>query len=481
MDDHELLRDYVEKYSEKAFRDLVERHLPMVYSAAWRMARDAQFAEEIAQDVFNLLAQKGKTIRAPQVIGGWLYNTTRHLAMHSVRKEQRRRERELTALAMQIDETNFTPEPIHESLEPAMAELEESERDALVLRFLENRSFREVGVELGISEDAARMRVNRALEQLRGAFSRQGISITSVLLATALASSTSSAMPTGLALAISTGAFATVATISTAITQTTFTTMNWINTKTAVATIAAAILAGTGTYFVQQTETKQLRAENETLVQEKKKLTMDRDEALIFSQSSKEKLERLRKDTSELMRLRNEVGQLRRQNEAAKVASQPAVKPVGKESPKKSAKYISKEQLVFAGYATPEDALQSMTWGMMSGNYEVANGSLKPEMRDEELKDPKARENFEIGIKKMAPLFNGMEFVAKKILGDDKVEIKLRQDWNPDVKKLDANVTLPEFHIQPMIKIGNEWKLGGSTRSYEPKWDEEGEIKNYSP
>src|SRR5689334_10377612 len=101
MDDRELLDAFVQSRSQSAFRELVERHLPVVYSAAQRMVRDSHLAEEVAQAVFTTLAQKAPSIRPPQVLGGWLYNTTRHLAMHAVRAEQRRRQREQTAAAMQ--------------------------------------------------------------------------------------------------------------------------------------------------------------------------------------------------------------------------------------------------------------------------------------------------------------------------------------------------------------------------------------------
>src|SRR5437868_5799868 len=122
MDDRELLEEFVKHRSQSAFRELVERHLPVVFSAAQRMVRDAHLAEEVAQNVFTTLAQKAASIRPPQVLGGWLYNTTRHLAMHAVRAEQRRREREQTAFAMQsLAQTPDDP-GIAEHLEPAMAE-----------------------------------------------------------------------------------------------------------------------------------------------------------------------------------------------------------------------------------------------------------------------------------------------------------------------------------------------------------------------
>src|SRR5262245_38719159 len=121
MEDRELLDEFVKNRSHGAFRELVARHLPVVYSAARRMVRDSHLAEDVTQSVFSTLAQKAESIVPPQVLGGWLYNTTRHLAMHAVRTEQRRREREQMACAMQsLDRPPQVPE-IAEHLEPAMS------------------------------------------------------------------------------------------------------------------------------------------------------------------------------------------------------------------------------------------------------------------------------------------------------------------------------------------------------------------------
>jgi RNA polymerase sigma factor (sigma-70 family) len=249
MDDRELLNEFVKDRSQSAFRELVERHLPIVYSAARRMVRDSHLAEEVAQSVFTTLAQKAESIHPPQVLGGWLYNTTRHLAMHAIRTEQRRRQREQTAFAMQS--LDLAPEDpgIAEHLEPAMAELDAEDRDALVLRFLANRGLREVGAELGVSEEAARKRVSRALDRLRAALESRGITASGVLLATALTASTI-AVPMGLGAAIATTALGPVT--AAALTKATVITMKWLNLKVAAAVIAFAFIAGVGTYLVQQ-------------------------------------------------------------------------------------------------------------------------------------------------------------------------------------------------------------------------------------
>src|SRR5262245_23420109 len=179
MDDHELLREFVRSRSEDAFSRLVDRHLRMVLSAARRMVGDDHLAQDVTQNVFTTFAEKARGIRPPQVVGGWLYNTTRNLAMHAVRGERRRREREEAAVAMQAHESHSDTDRVIEQLEPAMAELDADDRDTLVLRYLEDRNLREVGAELGVSEDAARMRANRALEKLRVVLDRRGVAVTS--------------------------------------------------------------------------------------------------------------------------------------------------------------------------------------------------------------------------------------------------------------------------------------------------------------
>ncbi|MGA2660183.1 MAG: sigma-70 family RNA polymerase sigma factor [Verrucomicrobiota bacterium] len=340
MDDHELLREYIRSRSQEAFRQLVDRHLAMVLSAARRLVGDAHLAEEVAQGVFATLAQKAGALGAAPGVGGWLYNTTRHVAMHVVRTEHRRREREQAAAAMQTLETNDAMEPILDDLDPAMAELEEGERNALVLRYLEDRSLREVGEELGISEDAARMRVNRALERLRGIFAGQGVTIASILLATALAASTTTAVPVGLAAAITATALAGTAAAATTATQIALMTM--FNTKAVAALFGAAIITGAVTYLIQRRQVQRLQADNQSLLAQQAQASAEQEAAAKAAQATKEQLERMQKDNAELLRLRNEVGQLRRERDALKQrAGQPAAG--AGQSASRRGQYVSKE------------------------------------------------------------------------------------------------------------------------------------------
>jgi RNA polymerase sigma factor (sigma-70 family) len=319
MDDRELLRDYVERRSQDAFRQLVERHLPMVYSAARRMVRDAHLAEDVAQSVFTTLAQKAESLGPPQVVGGWLYNTTRHLAQHAVRTEQRRRQREQTAFAMQTLDLAPDDPRIAEHLEPAMAELDPADRDALVLRYLENRPLRDVGAELGISEDAARMKVNRALERLRAGFERQGVGITTVLLGTAI-TATTAAVPSGLAATITTTALAATAVQTSAVLATTQAIAMTTLQKSLVA--AALIAAGvTTTLLVQLPTQSKLREENQAL----RRLQIEQAEQFAAETARlSNQLARVRSlappsngPSAEVLKLRGEVGKLRQEKTAA--------------------------------------------------------------------------------------------------------------------------------------------------------------------
>ena len=140
--------------------------------------------------------------------------------------------------------------------------------------------------------------------------------------------------------------------------------------------------------------------------------------------------------------------------------------------------YITKDQLAHVGYATPEAALQTITWAMMKASYEQVNEGLAPEELSSEAKDTKGREGFEARRKVMAPLFKGFQVVAKKLLSDEKVELKVKMDADPFPGQQHE---VPPFMIQTMVKVGDAWKIGGSTRGHQETWDKDGEIQTYAP
>src|SRR4051812_10729561 len=196
QEDGQLLQEYAREGSERAFGELVRRHIDLVYGTALRVVGgDRLLAEDVAQGVFVDLARKAGELPRDVVLAGWLYRHTSFTASKAVRTEQRRRNRERIAAELSAVEENV--ENVWQQIAPRLDEclnaLKAEDRDAIVLRFLKHEDLRNVGAALGISEDAAQKRVSRALERLRGILSGKGIGISAAVLTAAMESQTAAA------------------------------------------------------------------------------------------------------------------------------------------------------------------------------------------------------------------------------------------------------------------------------------------------
>ena len=208
-EDAELLRRYADEKSEAAFAALVERHLALVYHAALRQCSDSRRAEEVAQTVFTDLARKAAALGGRKDLTGWLHQSTRYAVLRAARAERRRVAREQKAYAMNQN-TNDSPGDeawarVRPFIDEALHSLGQRDRLAVLWRFFEGRTLAEVAEKLAVSEDAARMRVDRALNKLQGRLSRQGVTSTSAALALALGSQAMGAAPAGLGASIAGG------------------------------------------------------------------------------------------------------------------------------------------------------------------------------------------------------------------------------------------------------------------------------------
>jgi RNA polymerase sigma factor (sigma-70 family) len=205
-DDAALLRKFVVEASETAFTQLVRQRVDFVYAVALRqVAGDAHLAEEVAQNVFLVLARKAEAVARRDILVSWLYTTTRLAALQARRNQVRWHQRQWEAHQMQeMSSAEGQPDwpELRPVLDEAMHELGERDRAAILLRYFEGRPLAQVGQALGLGENSARMRVDRALEKLREGLGRRGITSTGAALATALASQPAVAAPQGLALAI---------------------------------------------------------------------------------------------------------------------------------------------------------------------------------------------------------------------------------------------------------------------------------------
>lgn len=205
VDNATLLRDYVVNGSETAFAELLSRHVDLVYSTALRLVGgDAALARDVAQIVFTDLARKAASLPRNVVLAGWLHRHTRFMAANAVRAECRRHAREQKAAAMQgmNDDSDAAWRELAPVLDEAIGRLRSRYRDAILLRFFDRQPLRAVGHNLGISEEAARKVVDRALAVLRTELTRRGVAISAASLLIALDSHAVSAAPAGLAAAM---------------------------------------------------------------------------------------------------------------------------------------------------------------------------------------------------------------------------------------------------------------------------------------
>jgi RNA polymerase sigma factor (sigma-70 family) len=256
-DDMELVREYAARQSEQAFETLVSRNVGLVHSAALRQLRDPHLAEEITQTVFIILARKAGSLSPKTILPGWLYRTTRYVSAAALKIQRRREHREQEAqLQAVIQEAQTDPawEQFSPLLDEAMANLRDRDRDAIVLRYFQNRSLRDVGAALGVDEYAAQKRVARALEKLRTFFVKHGIDSPADTIAGTISANSIQAAPVLLAksvtaVALATGATASVSTLT--LIKGALKIMAWTKAKTAIVAGTVAILTvGTTTLVV---------------------------------------------------------------------------------------------------------------------------------------------------------------------------------------------------------------------------------------
>lgn len=348
-DDLDLLRLYVEGHSEKAFSDLVERHVQLVYSAAIRRLNgDGHAAQDVTQEVFRQLATHATELRRHPHLVGWLFKSTHFAAAKLVRTEARRRAREQEALTMHdpadasgnaVDWAQLRP-----LLDDEMLALGDDDREALLRRFFQGRKLVEIADALAISEDAARMRIERALERLRTRLARHKITSTAGALGVLLANNSVVAMPTGFATVVTAGALAKVGAAAATTSGVALFTMSKLTTG-----IAGLIAIGAITGLVMQqrdndalrrglTEAQNQNGELARLRQQNSALTAQ----LHSAQDRAAEFDRLRSDLAALK---------------AQVASpRPTVAP----RPPEEVRLIASLRNV--GNATPAAALESLVW-----------------------------------------------------------------------------------------------------------------------
>jgi RNA polymerase sigma factor (sigma-70 family) len=326
--DVQLLRDYAEGGHEAAFRELVTRHTDFVYSAALRQVNSPHLASDIAQGVFTDLARKARLLveKTPKggSLAGWLHRSTRYAALNYRRDTRRRQANERQAMEQLLTNSEPAPdwEPIRPVLDEALDSLNDEDREAILLRYFKNQNFRAVGLALGVSDDTAQKRVSRAVERLHEFFSKRKVTIGASGLVALISTNAVQAAPIGLVDAISAAAILSgaAASSSTAIAVTKTIAMTTLQKTLITATLA--VVAGVGIYEAHHAS--QLREQNQTLQKQRaplaeqiQQLQRERDDATNRLAALADELARVKKNPSEVLKLRGEVGALRQEKAIA--------------------------------------------------------------------------------------------------------------------------------------------------------------------
>ncbi|MES2695717.1 MAG: sigma-70 family RNA polymerase sigma factor [Verrucomicrobiota bacterium] len=266
-DDRELLRQFAGEGSQTAFAGLVRDKAGLVYAAALRQTGgDAHLAQDVTQAVFLALAANAGRLQRHAVLAGWLFTTTRFLAAKAVRAQHRWQQREREANAMKLERNEGEPgwENLRPVIDEALHELAAKDRDVLLLRFFEGRSFSEVGGLTGLAENAARMRVERALDKLRARLAQRGVTSTAAALGVLLANQPAVAVPASL-VASAAGAGLAAATVGGGILAVGTLPLVFMSAAKITAAAAALVALGAlggyfGAVYQDRTRVRELRA-----------------------------------------------------------------------------------------------------------------------------------------------------------------------------------------------------------------------------
>jgi RNA polymerase sigma factor (sigma-70 family) len=252
-EDRDLLEKYAAEKSQRAFEEYVQRHIGFVYSTALRATNgDTHASTDICQQVFVIVARESARLASHDAPMGWLYVTTRNAARTYMRSEQIRRKHEQSAVEIGGIGADENWEAIRPLIDGAVDELDRSDREAVLLRFFENHPFAEIGRRLNVSENAARMRVDRALDKLHGILAARGVVSTSAALGLTVTAHASATVPGGLAASVVFTAYA-------AAVQTPLSTglLTFMSTSKSVSAITAVVAVLSVTAFFYQRHSAQ--------------------------------------------------------------------------------------------------------------------------------------------------------------------------------------------------------------------------------
>ena len=215
--DSQLLDRWREASDRGAMDELVRRHIHFVYGAARRQlpAGYQAYAEDVTQAVFMLLIHKSPRVRSDAALAVWLHRAAGYAAANARRMlvRQANRDRRAARPEAQVNPSHSTDGEEYRELLPVLDEaidrLPARDRSGVVMCFFQRRTYGQIGAVMGITEEAARKRVSRAVDRLREHFAHRGLVASSAALCAVLTGESTVAAPAALA-----GTTANLATLS---------------------------------------------------------------------------------------------------------------------------------------------------------------------------------------------------------------------------------------------------------------------------
>ena len=185
-----LLNQFRRDQSADAFATLTRRYVNLVFSVAHRRLNDPALAEAATQTVFARLAGVPPLVTTESELLGWFHQTAIDVTLNLRPSDSCRKD---------LEQIVATPNPgmadrdplwteIALYLDAAIENLTPTERQAVLMKFFEDKSHHDIGSKfgLGAGDNISKIHVGRALERLRISFSSKGIVCTLGTLATLL-------------------------------------------------------------------------------------------------------------------------------------------------------------------------------------------------------------------------------------------------------------------------------------------------------
>jgi RNA polymerase sigma-70 factor (ECF subfamily) len=170
--DRRLIRD-IRAGKRAACADLVRAHYAAVYRLLLHLARDVPLAEDLTQETFAAAWQRIGAFEGRSTLSTWLHriaygkfiDACRSSRRHTALVEHLKREAADSTSAVPLEAAEASDEA--RLLHAALERLEENDRVALVLHYLQGLSYREMAEVLDAPIGTVKWRVRQALERLR--------------------------------------------------------------------------------------------------------------------------------------------------------------------------------------------------------------------------------------------------------------------------------------------------------------------------